>query len=220
MKDLVLRSLQAHCWGSPSVLKTLDLDKCMMPTGTGKTITLLSLITSYQLAHPEVRVFWKFAALRWGFFMADWYLGRRQHDSAQSRRSSESRKGRNLGCAYNTSFPLQHPLHLHVADNKLGISTVQLGMSRFSYEHTPSTCITQQHNCGALQLQAVTSLRVLGVVAVLCIRAGTAHTAFLFPSFKGCPVPLCDVEGCAVPCMRCWGLSFSLGVVLRAVLFF
>ena len=24
-----------------------------MPTGTGKTITLLSLITSYQLAHPE-----------------------------------------------------------------------------------------------------------------------------------------------------------------------
>lgn len=29
---------------------------CMqMPTGTGKTITLLSLITSYQLAHPEVR---------------------------------------------------------------------------------------------------------------------------------------------------------------------
>ena len=29
---------------------------CMleMPTGTGKTITLLSLINSYQLAHPEV----------------------------------------------------------------------------------------------------------------------------------------------------------------------
>ena len=25
-----------------------------MPTGTGKTITLLSLITSYQMAHPEV----------------------------------------------------------------------------------------------------------------------------------------------------------------------
>jgi Rad3-related DNA helicase len=25
-----------------------------MPTGTGKTITLLSLITSYQIAHPEV----------------------------------------------------------------------------------------------------------------------------------------------------------------------
>lgn len=25
-----------------------------MPTGTGKTITLLSLITSYQLAHPDV----------------------------------------------------------------------------------------------------------------------------------------------------------------------
>ena len=25
-----------------------------MPTGTGKTITLLSLITSYQLAHPEI----------------------------------------------------------------------------------------------------------------------------------------------------------------------
>jgi Rad3-related DNA helicase len=25
-----------------------------MPTGTGKTVTLLSLITSYQLAHPEV----------------------------------------------------------------------------------------------------------------------------------------------------------------------
>jgi hypothetical protein len=25
-----------------------------MPTGTGKTITLLSLITSYQLEHPEV----------------------------------------------------------------------------------------------------------------------------------------------------------------------
>ena len=28
--------------------------KKKMPTGTGKTITLLSLITSYQLAHPEV----------------------------------------------------------------------------------------------------------------------------------------------------------------------
>ena len=27
-----------------------------MPTGTGKTITLLSLITSYQFAHPEVRL--------------------------------------------------------------------------------------------------------------------------------------------------------------------
>lgn len=25
-----------------------------MPTGTGKTITLLALITSYQLAHPEI----------------------------------------------------------------------------------------------------------------------------------------------------------------------
>jgi DNA excision repair protein ERCC-2 len=25
-----------------------------MPTGTGKTITLLSLITSYQRAHPEM----------------------------------------------------------------------------------------------------------------------------------------------------------------------
>merc|ERR1719421_1613471 len=25
-----------------------------MPTGTGKTVTLFSLITSYQLAHPEV----------------------------------------------------------------------------------------------------------------------------------------------------------------------
>jgi Rad3-related DNA helicase len=25
-----------------------------MPTGTGKTITLLSLITSYQLAHPDM----------------------------------------------------------------------------------------------------------------------------------------------------------------------
>lgn len=25
-----------------------------MPSGTGKTVTLLSLITSYQLAHPEV----------------------------------------------------------------------------------------------------------------------------------------------------------------------
>jgi hypothetical protein len=29
-------------------------DSPQMPTGTGKTITLLSLITSYQLAHPEV----------------------------------------------------------------------------------------------------------------------------------------------------------------------
>ena len=28
--------------------------RTQMPTGTGKTITLLSLITSYQLAHPEV----------------------------------------------------------------------------------------------------------------------------------------------------------------------
>jgi DNA excision repair protein ERCC-2 len=25
-----------------------------MPTGTGKTITLLSLVTAYQLAHPEL----------------------------------------------------------------------------------------------------------------------------------------------------------------------
>jgi hypothetical protein len=25
-----------------------------MPSGTGKTVSLLSLITSYQLAHPEV----------------------------------------------------------------------------------------------------------------------------------------------------------------------
>lgn len=25
-----------------------------MPTGTGKTVCLVSLITSYQLAHPEV----------------------------------------------------------------------------------------------------------------------------------------------------------------------
>ena len=30
------------------------LTSLQMPTGTGKTITLLSLITSYQLAHPEV----------------------------------------------------------------------------------------------------------------------------------------------------------------------
>lgn len=31
-----------------------------MPTGTGKTVTLLSLITSYQMAHPEVGklVYW------------------------------------------------------------------------------------------------------------------------------------------------------------------
>jgi DNA excision repair protein ERCC-2 len=25
-----------------------------MPSGTGKTVTLLSLITSYQIAHPDV----------------------------------------------------------------------------------------------------------------------------------------------------------------------
>jgi Rad3-related DNA helicase len=41
----------------------LLLPACMqMPTGTGKTITLLSLITSYQLAHPEVRAEEKGAA--------------------------------------------------------------------------------------------------------------------------------------------------------------
>ncbi len=33
----------------------MDLAPVQMPTGTGKTITLLSLITSYQLAHPEVK---------------------------------------------------------------------------------------------------------------------------------------------------------------------
>lgn len=38
--------MPAECWC-----------RCLqMPTGTGKTITLLSLITSYQLAHPEVRL--------------------------------------------------------------------------------------------------------------------------------------------------------------------
>jgi hypothetical protein len=50
-----------------SILSACLVDKCaascdcsaailnlQMPTGTGKTITLLSLITSYQLAHPEV----------------------------------------------------------------------------------------------------------------------------------------------------------------------
>lgn len=35
-------------------LLSLDYSGVQMPTGTGKTITLLSLITSYQLAHPEV----------------------------------------------------------------------------------------------------------------------------------------------------------------------
>lgn len=30
------------------------LPALQMPTGTGKTITLLSLITSYQLEHPEI----------------------------------------------------------------------------------------------------------------------------------------------------------------------
>merc|ERR1719316_2416363 len=37
--------------------KTLDAKgNCVleMPTGTGKTVALFSLITSYQLAHPEV----------------------------------------------------------------------------------------------------------------------------------------------------------------------
>ena len=33
---------------------SLSLLSLQMPTGTGKTITLLSLVTSYQLAHPEV----------------------------------------------------------------------------------------------------------------------------------------------------------------------
>ena len=41
-----------------SLKKALDAGKgaCMleMPSGTGKTVSLLSLITSYQLAHPEV----------------------------------------------------------------------------------------------------------------------------------------------------------------------
>jgi DNA excision repair protein ERCC-2 len=34
--------------------RTSGLPALQMPTGTGKTITLLSLVTSYQLAHPEV----------------------------------------------------------------------------------------------------------------------------------------------------------------------
>lgn len=47
-------------WAAHSLLQPLDitdrpplLHTFQMPTGTGKTITLLSLITSYQLAHPE-----------------------------------------------------------------------------------------------------------------------------------------------------------------------
>jgi DNA excision repair protein ERCC-2 len=39
-----------------AVQKSLDAKgDCLleMPTGTGKTVTLLSLITSFQLAHPE-----------------------------------------------------------------------------------------------------------------------------------------------------------------------
>ena len=32
----------------------LSIFPLQMPTGTGKTVTLLSLITSYQLAHPEI----------------------------------------------------------------------------------------------------------------------------------------------------------------------
>lgn len=41
----------------PHVIFTSDVGNgigTQMPTGTGKTITLLSLITSYLLAHPEV----------------------------------------------------------------------------------------------------------------------------------------------------------------------
>ena len=33
---------------------SICLSRAQMPTGTGKTITLLSLVTSYQLQHPEV----------------------------------------------------------------------------------------------------------------------------------------------------------------------
>jgi DNA excision repair protein ERCC-2 len=39
--------LSSHLYSRP-------MHRHQMPTGTGKTITLLSLITSYQLAHPEV----------------------------------------------------------------------------------------------------------------------------------------------------------------------
>lgn len=54
--------LEVHChilskptsFPSYHCLKFQELPLLQMPTGTGKTITLLSLITSYQLAHPEV----------------------------------------------------------------------------------------------------------------------------------------------------------------------
>jgi len=41
------------CGGSNNSIQSAPVC-AQMPTGTGKTITLLSLITSYQLAHPEV----------------------------------------------------------------------------------------------------------------------------------------------------------------------
>jgi Rad3-related DNA helicase len=60
MVELKVRRARAASWeeagSSRSLQKTLDAKgDCLleMPTGTGKTVTLLSLITSYQLAHPE-----------------------------------------------------------------------------------------------------------------------------------------------------------------------
>ena len=54
-------AVTAHCEYAAAIAHHLGFTtepKCcvypQMPTGTGKTITLLSLITSYQLAHPEV----------------------------------------------------------------------------------------------------------------------------------------------------------------------
>ncbi len=45
--------LTVLCGGSNNSIQSAPVC-AQMPTGTGKTITLLSLITSYQLAHPEV----------------------------------------------------------------------------------------------------------------------------------------------------------------------
>jgi hypothetical protein len=47
-------SLQTLCHSRTGPCLALVQIVPQMPTGTGKTITLLSLITSYQLAHPEV----------------------------------------------------------------------------------------------------------------------------------------------------------------------
>ena len=67
-----------------------------MPTGTGKTITLLSLITSYQLAHPEV-----------GKLV---YCTRTVPEMEKVRPGRAGRHGR-FACSLSARCPLLHARH-------------------------------------------------------------------------------------------------------------